>query len=404
VACSLVFGFLVGLWAAGLLARPSGGGCLLVACPLPFPPPRLSSLAVVVGGGAVFGSGSGFFLVFGVAFSLFTRYNIDIELSLEVFVVLSSVFPSPSSVSAPVPGSVASLAASAGASFLCVRPSVRSFSRWVCVCLFGSAAAAAAFAGSACSAFGFPFCAVRSLGSGFGVSVPCFVSSFSSPAGSLPCLWCSFGGGGGSGPCSPVPLPCSSFCSPCGCVGGWFGFCCWVFGFPFSCLWCCCCGSGGSCVGFPWCCGFVGLCAGCGLPRSWAFPFGGGVLCCFRSLGSWSGCVCRSVFGLCAFCCGSWGCLGVLPCFPLSPWFVPVVVVFPLFFGVFCGFLVFSRVCSWPWGSVCCLAPVGGFCSRWLGFVLCWWWLVGFFPRPRAVVFVLVLLFSPLGGSCSLEN
>jgi hypothetical protein len=178
-----------------------------VACPLPFPPPRLSSLAVVVGGGAVFGSGSGFFLVFGVAFSLFTRYNIDIELSLEVFVVLSSVFPSPSSVSAPVPGSVASLAASAGASFLCVRPSVRSFSRWVCVCLFGSAAAAAAFAGSACSAFGFPFCAVRSLGSGFGVSVPCFVSSFSSPAGSLPCLWCSFGGGSGSGSVPPSPSP-----------------------------------------------------------------------------------------------------------------------------------------------------------------------------------------------------
>ncbi|MGB5595481.1 MAG: hypothetical protein WBM62_15790, partial [Crocosphaera sp.] len=126
---------------------------------------------------------------------------------------LSSVFPSPSSVSAPFPGSVASLAASAGASFLCVRPSVRSFSRWVCVCLFGSAAAAAAFAGSACSAFGFPFCAVRSLGSGFGVSVPCFVSSFSSPAGSLPCLWCSFGGGGGSGS-APVPPSPSAPSSP----------------------------------------------------------------------------------------------------------------------------------------------------------------------------------------------
>ncbi len=118
--------------------------------------------------------------------------------------------PSPSSVSAPVPGSVASLAASAGASFLCVRPSVRSFSRWVCVCLFGSSAAAAAFADQACSAFGFPFCAVRSLGSGFGVSVPCFVSSFSSPAGSLPCVWCSFGGGGGSAPVPPSPSAPSS--------------------------------------------------------------------------------------------------------------------------------------------------------------------------------------------------
>ncbi|MEA5511782.1 hypothetical protein VB715_18580 [Crocosphaera sp. UHCC 0190] len=121
---------------------------------------------------------------------------------------LVSASPSPSSVSAPFPGSVASLAASAGAAFLCVRPSARSFSRWVCVCLFGSAAAAAAFAGSACSAFGFPFCAVRSLGSGFGVSVPCFVSSFSSPVGSLPCLWCSFGGG--SAPVPPSPSAPSS--------------------------------------------------------------------------------------------------------------------------------------------------------------------------------------------------
>lgn len=124
--------------------------------------------------------------------------------------MLSSAFPSPSSVSAPVPGSVASLAASAGASFLCVRPSARSFSGWVCVCLFGSSASASAFAGSTASAFGVPFCAVRSSGSWFAVSVPCFVSWWCCPVGSLPCLWVSLGGGSAPVPPSPSPSPSAS--------------------------------------------------------------------------------------------------------------------------------------------------------------------------------------------------
>ena len=124
-----------------------------------------------------------------------------------LFVSLFAAAVSPVSVSAPVPGVVARLAASAGASFLCVRPSVRSFSRWVAVVLFSSSAAAGSFAAAASARFGFSFCAVRRRGSWFAVSVPCSVSWFVAAAGSLPCLWSSFGGGGSavSAPVSPVP-------------------------------------------------------------------------------------------------------------------------------------------------------------------------------------------------------
>ena len=125
-------------------------------------------------------------------------------------VSLFAVAVSPVSVSAPVPGVVARFAASAGASFLCVRPSLRSFSRWVAVVLFSSGSAAGSFAAAASARFGFSFCAVRRRGSWFAVSVPCCVSWFAAPGGSLPCLWSSFGGGGGGGsavsaPVSPVP-------------------------------------------------------------------------------------------------------------------------------------------------------------------------------------------------------
>ncbi|MDJ0902210.1 MAG: hypothetical protein QNJ55_25750 [Xenococcus sp. MO_188.B8] len=124
---------------------------------------------------------------------------------------LFAVSVSPVSVSAPVPGVVARFASGAGASFLCVRPSVRSFSRWVAVALFSSSAAAGSFAAAAASRFGFSFCAVRSRGSWFAVSVPCSVSWFASPGGSLPCLWSSFGagGGGGSAPSCPPSSPSS---------------------------------------------------------------------------------------------------------------------------------------------------------------------------------------------------
>lgn len=124
--------------------------------------------------------------------------------------VLSSVSPSPASVAAPVPGVVAGLASAAGASFLCVRPSARSFSGWVACVLFGSGSVAASFGSQCCSEFGFPFCAVRSAGSWFSVSVPVSVSWFLSPVGSLPCLWCRL---------SPVSLSLRSLLASCSSVG-----------------------------------------------------------------------------------------------------------------------------------------------------------------------------------------
>ena len=117
---------------------------------------------------------------------------------------------SPVSVSAPVPGVVARLAASVGASFLCVRPSVRSFSRWVAVVLFSSGSAAGSFASACAARFGFSFCAVRRRGSWFAVSVPCFVRWFAASAGSLPCLWSSFGGGSAAPAPAPAPAPAAS--------------------------------------------------------------------------------------------------------------------------------------------------------------------------------------------------
>jgi hypothetical protein len=103
-------------------------------------------------------------------------------------VAVFSVSRSPLGCPAPVPGVVASLAVASGGSFVGVRPSARSFSRWVVVVWFGSSAAADSFAGLASSRFGFPFCSVRACGSWWCVSVPASVRSFSVVGRSLPCL------------------------------------------------------------------------------------------------------------------------------------------------------------------------------------------------------------------------
>lgn len=125
--------------------------------------------------------------------------------------VTSSVSPSPSGVFAPAPAWAAARAAGAGASWFLVRPSVRSFSGWVGVCLFSSAPAAGSFARWVCRVCGFPFCVVRRAGSLFGVSVPVFVSVVPLvSAGSLPLRWFSLSGGGG-GSFSPFTSPLSPF-------------------------------------------------------------------------------------------------------------------------------------------------------------------------------------------------
>lgn len=108
--------------------------------------------------------------------------------------VAGGVALSPAGCPALVPGDVARLAASSGAEFLCVRPSARSFSRWVCCPLFGSQSAAGEFAKAAARKFGLPFCAVRSVGSRFSVSVPCLVTEFLDCPGAVPCLYCSLSG------------------------------------------------------------------------------------------------------------------------------------------------------------------------------------------------------------------
>ena len=101
-----------------------------------------------------------------------------------------SVFVSPAAVVAPCPSRVALRAASFGASWLCVRPSGRSFSGWVAVALFASGSSAHAFAQFAASRLGLPFCAVRSCGDRWSVSVPCFVSRVPFAwSGCLPFAW-----------------------------------------------------------------------------------------------------------------------------------------------------------------------------------------------------------------------
>jgi len=84
---------------------------------------------------------------------------------------LSSAF----SVCAPAPAAVAALASAvSGFRLSFVRPSRRSFSGWVCVCVFSSASVAGGFASAVASGLGLPFCRVfRRLG-GWGVSVPVF--------------------------------------------------------------------------------------------------------------------------------------------------------------------------------------------------------------------------------------
>ena len=105
--------------------------------------------------------------------------------------LVSRVLPSPFSVDAAVPGEVAVLASSWGASFLCVRASAHSFSGWIAAAFFDCVDRANEFASAAAAEFDLPFCVVRCCGSWFLVSVPVGVWSFSVVGRSLPCLFVS---------------------------------------------------------------------------------------------------------------------------------------------------------------------------------------------------------------------
>jgi hypothetical protein len=83
---------------------------------------------------------------------------------------------SPASVSAPSPAAVSVLASAvADLRFAFVRRSPRSFSRWVVVSVFASPSVAGGFASAVASGLSLPFCRVRRVFGGWGVSVPVFV-------------------------------------------------------------------------------------------------------------------------------------------------------------------------------------------------------------------------------------
>jgi hypothetical protein len=83
---------------------------------------------------------------------------------------------SPRSIFAPSPAAVSTLASAvSGFGFAFVRPSPRSFSRWVCVSVFVSESVANGFASAVASGLSLPFCRVRRVFGGSGVSVPVFV-------------------------------------------------------------------------------------------------------------------------------------------------------------------------------------------------------------------------------------
>ncbi|MFB2772262.1 hypothetical protein ACE1AT_23685 [Pelatocladus sp. BLCC-F211] len=89
-----------------------------------------------------------------------------------VFVVRSSFVGCP----APLAAEVVSVAQSFGVGVAAVRPSGRSFSGWVCVCSFGSFAAAREFARAVGVRFfgeSDTYFAVRAVGRRWRVSVPC---------------------------------------------------------------------------------------------------------------------------------------------------------------------------------------------------------------------------------------
>ena len=127
------------------------------------------------------------------------------SLSGVLFVSVSSglvagAVSSPPSCPAPFPGEVRRLAVAAGADWLCLRPSARSFSRWCVVVFFSSRAAASGFAapvagllpGASFSA-GVSSVVVRRSGAWWCVSVPVSVLFPVVPVSRCPCLFAPVG-------------------------------------------------------------------------------------------------------------------------------------------------------------------------------------------------------------------
>lgn len=113
-------------------------------------------------------------------------------------VSVAGAVSSPVGCFAPFVSDVVPLARAAGASWLCLRPSSRSFSRWVVVAFFPSFAAASGFAspvagllpGAAFSG-GVSSCVVRRCGSWWCASVPVSVLFPLVPVSRCPVLFAS---------------------------------------------------------------------------------------------------------------------------------------------------------------------------------------------------------------------
>ncbi len=114
--------------------------------------------------------------------------------------LVAGALPSPPLCPAPFVSEVRPLAVAAGASWLCLRPSVRSFSRWCLVVFFSSRSAAAGFAApvpavlpGACFSSGVSSVVVRRRGSWWCVSVPVSVLFPLVPVSRCPVLFAPVG-------------------------------------------------------------------------------------------------------------------------------------------------------------------------------------------------------------------
>ncbi|MGK7894077.1 MAG: hypothetical protein AB4372_10740 [Xenococcus sp. (in: cyanobacteria)] len=142
---------------------------------------------------------------------------------VELGSLVVAVFGSPSGVDAVAPSLVASACVAAGGLRSFVRPSSRSFSGWVCCCVFAFFDEAEWFASELSRALSIPFCRVRSYSGCFSVSVPCRVVRVR-----VRSRCARVGGrrfrcfGGGAAPVPPVPPAPSAPSGAAAALAPWF--------------------------------------------------------------------------------------------------------------------------------------------------------------------------------------
>ncbi len=135
--------------------------------------------------------------VFFGGFGLVSSFSVSFG---SVSGLVAGAVSSPPLCPAPFVSEVRRLAVVAGASWLCLRPSSRSFSRWCVVVFFSSRAAAAGFAApvpavlpGACFSSGVSSVLVRRCGAWWCVSVPVSVLFPLVPVSRCPVLFAPVG-------------------------------------------------------------------------------------------------------------------------------------------------------------------------------------------------------------------